>query len=71
MAFFGCNRVGYAQLTAILVCALTVPVSVAPQERQPAAQGYVITGRVVDPHQLRPEGAVLIAHETLETVRRR
>jgi hypothetical protein len=42
------------------VVALTVAVTVAQQNHGATAPGHFITGRVVDPHQLRPEEAILM-----------
>jgi hypothetical protein len=44
----------------VLACFLAVPVTLAHQEGTPAQKGHVISGRVVDPHRLRPEDAVLM-----------
>ena len=43
-----------------LACLLAVPVTLAYQEGAPTQKGHVISGRIVDPHRLRPEDAVLM-----------
>jgi hypothetical protein len=45
---------------AVLLCHLTLLAGWARQERDAASAGGVIRGRVVDPHGLRPEGAILL-----------
>lgn len=54
-------RIGSPARSAVVVlCTLAVPVTLAAQGRAAIEQRYVISGRVVDPHQLRPEEAVLM-----------
>jgi hypothetical protein len=50
----------FARLAVGLFGTLTVAVLLGHQERGDAEPGGVITGHVVDPHQLRPEEAVLV-----------
>jgi hypothetical protein len=50
----------FVRLAIGLICALTVAILPGHQERGDAGPGSVITGHVVDPHQLRPEEAVLM-----------
>jgi hypothetical protein len=47
------------RVVACVFCTLTVAVAVADQQRTEPS-GHTITGRVVDPHGLKPEGAVLM-----------
>ncbi len=47
---------------AVLI-ALTQPVTLAPQTTVAGNTGHVISGRVEDPYDLRPEGAILMLGE--------
>lgn len=44
----------------LLACLLAVPATLAYQEGTPTQKDHLISGRVVDPHRLRPEDAVLM-----------
>jgi hypothetical protein len=48
------------RLTIVLLWTASAPFTLGFQERRSSEPGYVISGRVVDPHQLRPEDAVLM-----------
>jgi hypothetical protein len=47
----------------VLVCTMATALVLAQQRYDANAPRYVISGRVVDPHRLRPEGAVLTLGE--------
>ena len=47
-------------IVVLLLCTLTMAAAVADQERGAGEPGHVITGRVLDPDQLRPEAGVLM-----------
>jgi hypothetical protein len=54
------------RLAVVLFCTLIVPGVLGHQERPEVQPGRVITGRVVDPHQLRPEDAVLMLGQEVD-----
>jgi hypothetical protein len=55
------RRIGSSVALALVVlCTLTAPAPLAQQDRATGERRYVIAGRVVDPHQLQPEEAVLM-----------
>ena len=54
------SRIGSpARLVFLLLSALVLPIGLPSQDRE-GTERYVISGRVVDPDGLRPEGAVLM-----------
>jgi hypothetical protein len=48
------------RLAVTMLITLMQPVTLAPQAGVPSGTGYVISGRVDDPHRLRPEAAILM-----------
>src|SRR5688572_4360464 len=49
-----------ARAAVVLFCGLSLPAAPTPQAPGALVSGHVISGRLVDPHQLRPEDAVLM-----------
>ena len=50
---------------AVVFCALAVAIPLGQRAGIDDLGGHVISGRVVDPYQLRPEGAVLMLRERM------